>query len=265
MIPGTGRLVAMRAGMALRLLRVGSAAPALRPRCLVAHGRPSGLSFQMTAGRLFSSATPPGPGTVCWGCGTALAPGSHQCGACARINPQLPLTGEPCPFEVLGLATSPPGAAFDVDLRALRSLFLEQQMLMHPDRLAGAGAHLTPAQVEYSERLSKAVTEAHRVLRDPVQRAFALLRAHGHPIDDGTTNVDSELLMLAFMAQETIESGDPDEMNDLAAENDQRTQEDLEHFRASLAANDLEQAQKVALRLRYWQTITNGLREKQDI
>lgn len=45
----------------------------------------------------------------------------------------------------------------------------------------------------------------------------------------------------------------------------ERTQEDLEHFRASLAANDLEQAQKVALRLRYWQTITNGLREKQDI
>jgi molecular chaperone HscB len=100
------------------------------------------------------------------------------------------------PFETLGLT---PG--FALDLPALERRQRELSRALHPDRFAGG----TPA--ERRQALSRAmdVNQACRTLRDPLQRADALLSAIGAPPSAGETERVTDPLLLGDMLEQREE------------------------------------------------------------
>lgn len=79
------------------------------------------------------------------------------------------------PFETLGLEP-----AFLLDLQVLEQRHRELSRALHPDRYAGRPAG------ERQRALGRAieVNEAFRALKDPIQRAEALLAKSGRPVSE---------------------------------------------------------------------------------
>lgn len=96
------------------------------------------------------------------------------------------------PFDVFGIAPD-----FDLDPGALERRQRELARVVHPDRHAGAGA------AERRRALSRAVdvNEAHRVLRDPVRRAEALLRRLGAAVGELAEPKAPPHLLMEMMEQ----------------------------------------------------------------
>lgn len=69
-------------------------------------------------------------------------------------------------FEIFGLPASP-----DLDVKALEASYRKLSLTLHPDRNPDD-------RLEAAER-SAALNEAFKVLKDPVRRAFYLLKLHG--------------------------------------------------------------------------------------
>jgi molecular chaperone HscB len=77
-------------------------------------------------------------------------------------------------FKLFGLAPS-----VDLDVKALEQQHRDRSMSVHPDRLTGADAATRRKAAEMSASLNEAV----RVLRDPVRRAFYVLKLQGVDLD----------------------------------------------------------------------------------
>jgi molecular chaperone HscB len=100
------------------------------------------------------------------------------------------------PFETLGIEPK-----FDIDLRAVEQRHRDLSKALHPDRYAGAPA------AERRMSLSRAidVNAAWRAVRDPVQRAEALLRrAKVDVTETSAPKADPELLMEMMEAREEL-------------------------------------------------------------
>ncbi len=107
----------------------------------------------------------------CWNC-QAETHGAAFCPACGRIGPRPPGATH---FDVFGIA---PG--YDVELPALEKQYRELSLKLHPDRFAHAEARERRLSLEQTAALN----EAWRVLKDPVRRAFYLLRLHGVNLEE---------------------------------------------------------------------------------
>jgi molecular chaperone HscB len=96
------------------------------------------------------------------------------------------------PFETLGVEPR-----FDIDLDKLAERHRDLSRALHPDRYAGAPA------AERRLALGRAieVNDAHRVLKDPVRRAEALLRRAGVPIGETAEPKPSQTLLMEMMDQ----------------------------------------------------------------
>lgn len=107
------------------------------------------------------------PATVtCWNC-RAETKSAAFCPSCGKIQSIPPGATH---FDVFGL---PPGV--DVDLGTLEKTHRELSLKLHPDRFAHAEAKERRLSLEQTTALN----EANRVLKDPVRRAFYLLKLHG--------------------------------------------------------------------------------------
>ncbi|MBL8603660.1 MAG: Fe-S protein assembly co-chaperone HscB [Myxococcales bacterium] len=104
------------------------------------------------------------------------------------------------PFETLGLPRR-----FRFERLALEQRHRDLARALHPDRYVEAPA------LERQLALSKAVTvnEAYRTLRDPLQRALALLRLAGHPIGD-RDRPSAEVLMAVMELREALDEARAD-------------------------------------------------------
>ncbi|MGA9524384.1 MAG: Fe-S protein assembly co-chaperone HscB [Myxococcaceae bacterium] len=107
----------------------------------------------------------------CWNC-QAETHGAAFCPACGRIGPRAPGATH---FDVFGIA---PG--YDVDLPALEKQYRDLSLKLHPDRFTQAVARERRLSLEQTAALN----EAWRVLKDPVRRAFYLLRLHGVNLEE---------------------------------------------------------------------------------
>lgn len=96
------------------------------------------------------------------------------------------------PFDALGMSP-----AFDLDLIEAERRHLELSKTLHPDRYAGRPA------AERRQALGKAieVNEAWRKLRDPVQRAEALLSRLGLAVEEGNEPKADPGLLMEMMEQ----------------------------------------------------------------
>lgn len=188
---------------------------------------------------------------------------------------------QPLPYYSLFPQTLPSGAppdgAFDIDLRALRSEFLQLQAASHPDyHHSASSSSSTPGSNPSSshseprrkaEALSSHINSAYKTLSSPLLRAQYIL-AERYGIDlagDEASRIsgppDPELLSEVLYARETIEdAGCEADLEGLTAENDARIGEAVEKLGKALEGGDIARAVGETVRLRYWENIRESIR-----
>lgn len=164
-------------------------------------------------------------------------------------------------------AGPPPASPFDLPLADLRREFLRLQNVIHPDKYPPG-----PAK-QRAEALSARINEAYRTLSDPLQRAQYLLREmHGIDVtaedaaSASTHALDPQTLMEVMEVQETIEevgAGPEAEgaIAELKKENDARVAGCVERLGRAFERGDIEAARQECVRLRFWYSVGEGLRE----
>ncbi|MFP2905833.1 Fe-S protein assembly co-chaperone HscB [Pyxidicoccus sp. 3LFB2] len=129
-------------------------------------------------------------------------------------------------FDVFGLPR-----AYDVDVPALEKQYRELSLKHHPDRVAQADARERLKALEGTTALN----EAFKTLKDPVRRAFYLLKLHGIDLDREDAGAQKDM-PLEFL----------EEVMDLREALDAAmAKKDL--GRARVMATDVEARRKVAL------------------
>ena len=106
----------------------------------------------------------------CWNCHSDTG-GRPFCPGCGKIAARPP---EATHFDVFGLPR-----AHALDLPALEKGYRELSLKLHPDRFAQAEARERRLSLEQTTALN----EAYKTLKDPVRRAFYLLKLHGVDLD----------------------------------------------------------------------------------
>jgi molecular chaperone HscB len=90
----------------------------------------------------------------------------------------------PSHFEIFGLP-----ASFDLDARTLEDQYRALSLELHPDRARGGDARERRVALEKSTALN----DAFKVLKDPVKRAFHLLKLHGLDLEKEDAGANKQL------------------------------------------------------------------------
>jgi len=154
-------------------------------------------------------------------------------------------------FELYGLPRSA-----DLDVKALEQRFRELSLELHPDRLVGADAHARRVAAEKTASLNEGV----KVLKDPVRRAFYLLKLKG--VDLESEQAAARLQMPMDFLEEIMERREALESvkakRDLASAQamaeEIRAARDaqLSQAKAALGKDDVPAATQALGRLRYY-------------
>ncbi|KKY32170.1 hypothetical protein UCDDA912_g07875 [Diaporthe ampelina] len=188
----------------------------------------------------------------------------------------------------------PPQGPFDIDVRALRREFLRLQAASHPDYFHSASATASstssspssspsdPANTAAAKRrrqaeaMSSHINAAYKTLSHPLLRAQYIL-AERYGIDlagdeagshsgsgsggGGAAAADPALLVEVLEAREAIDEAESEaDLEGPMAENEVRIGQCLEGLRRAFAEGDVEGAVGEAIRLRYWESIKEGIR-----
>ncbi|POS75525.1 DnaJ domain-containing protein [Diaporthe helianthi] len=181
----------------------------------------------------------------------------------------------------------PPDGPFDIDLRALRREFLRLQAASHPDYFHSASTSSNPSSSpsdpedtsaarrhRQAEAASSHINAAYKTLSHPLLRAQYIL-AERYGVDlagdeagshaGGAAGVgagaDPGLLVEVLEAREAIEEAESeDDLEGPMAENEGRIARCVEGLRQAFAEGDVEAAVGEAVRLRYWESIKEGIR-----
>lgn len=144
----------------------------------------------------------------------------------------------------------------------MRREFLQLQAIAHPDKYPSGAAK------QHAEALSARINEAYRTLSDPLQRAQYLLHEwHGIDVtsEDGSKKheLDPATLMEVMEVQETIEEAETEEeIEALKGENEMRIAKSVEELSKAFDRGDVEGARNECVKLRFWYSVGDGLREK---
>lgn len=154
-------------------------------------------------------------------------------------------------FELFGLPRR-----VDVDVKALEQRFRELSLELHPDRLVGAGARERRIAAEKTASLNEGV----KILRDPVRRAFYLLKLKG--VDVEGEQAAAKLAMPMEFLEEIMERREALERVKAARDLEKalvmaveiRTARDtaLAQARTALESDDVPAATQALGRVRYY-------------
>ncbi|MYB89357.1 MAG: Fe-S protein assembly co-chaperone HscB [Proteobacteria bacterium] len=164
-------------------------------------------------------------------------------------------------FELFGLSEG-----FEVDQEELASKYRAFQSALHPDRFTGRSDQEQRLSVQHTAF----VNEAYSVLKNDLKRAHYLLGLQDAEFDaDTETSRDAEFLMQQMESHERVAELDhaPDPgaaLEQLACEFKQQQSELISRFSAEYARGDLGAAKDSALKLQFYERLTNQLREKQE-
>jgi len=155
----------------------------------------------------------------------------------------------------------PPTGPFHIHTPDLRREFLRLQSLHHPDKYTSS-----PVAQQKARALSALINAAYKTLSDPLLRAQYLL-AHRYNVDiatedNSTHQIDQETLIEVMDVQESIEEAETHEQIDLLKEdNRRRIQETEEKMAKAFENDDVETAKNECVRLKFWQSLQQGLDE----
>ena len=192
---------------------------------------------------------------ACWSCRgpvTALALFCHTCGA---VQPPRQLDH----FARLGLERG-----FEVDLAELDRRYFGLQRNLHPDRFARRGAK----ERAIAESQAASLNQAYETLKEPLARAAYLLELAGRrsAAAHAATVNDAELLNEAMENREALMEAEDDAAIDRIARKAKDSAEAcLAELTLAFAQNDIERADRLATRLRYWQKLAEEARGKRRL
>lgn len=151
--------------------------------------------------------------------------------------------------------------AFDLDGAALERAYVGLQSRLHPDRFA------TRPERErlYSAGQAVAVNEAYGALRDPLARARHLLALAGRAPAGATaaTIDDPEVLAEAMATREALaDADDALAIAAVAARNADAMAACRHALAAAFAAGDLDQAERLVLRLGYLDKLAGEVKRR---
>ncbi len=162
-------------------------------------------------------------------------------------------------FELFGFPES-----FEIDLEKLASKYRAFQTALHPDRFVNA----SDQERRLSVQSTAFVNEAYDTLKNDLKRAHYLLKLKDIKFDaDTETSNDTEFLMQQMELHERIEALDGLH-NPLAAleklnkEFKQHQAQLFSQFADQFAQEDLNAAKDSALKLQFYERLTNTIRKK---
>ncbi|KAI3395908.1 hypothetical protein diail_693 [Diaporthe ilicicola] len=176
----------------------------------------------------------------------------------------------------------PPQGPFEIDVRALRREFLRLQATSHPDYFHSASTssadgtstdnnnnNAAAKMRRQAEAASSHINAAYKTLSHPLSRAQYIL-AERYGVDlagdeagshHAPAKTDPTLLAEVLEAREAIDEAEAEgDLEPLAEENEGRIGRCVEGLRAAFAEGDVDGAVGEAVRLRYWESIKEGIR-----
>ncbi|KAL7267006.1 hypothetical protein RUND412_010420 [Rhizina undulata] len=151
----------------------------------------------------------------------------------------------------------PPRGPFSLDSRALRQEFLRLQQIHHPD----LSRHAPPSPTS-NKNTSAILNKAYQTLLNPLARAEYILSLRGIEISehDKSDATDQELLIEVLEANmEVDEAESVQELESAKARNEERWREDVGRLEALFKEENWEEAKKVCVRLRYWESVRRNV------
>jgi molecular chaperone HscB len=154
-------------------------------------------------------------------------------------------------FEVFGLAP-----ALELDVKALEQKLRDLSLEVHPDRFAHADAKTRLVALEKTTALN----DAFKVLKDPVRRAFYVLKLKGIDLENESTAAQAKMPM-AFLEEvmerrEQLEAlkarKDVTKARAMADDIERQKQAALEAAKAALSSDDVAEATHQLGRVRYF-------------
>jgi molecular chaperone HscB len=189
---------------------------------------------------------------ACWSCRGPVAAAALFCHTCGAVQPP----GGQDHFARLGLPRS-----FEIDAANLDKRYFAFQRNLHPDRFARKPAR----ERALAESQSASLNQAYETLKDPLRRAGYLLELAGRPSAavNAATVDDEELLTEALENREALMEAEHaaavDEMGSRAAAAAVRCLADVG---GAFARGDLDEADRLTTRLRYWRKLGEEVRAK---
>ncbi len=186
--------------------------------------------------------------TPCWNC-QADTGGAAFCPACGKIALRRP---DATHFDPFGLT---PG--WELDPGALEAKYRALSLQLHPDRFAQAG----PKERRLSLEHTSALNEAYRTLKDPVRRAFYLLRLQGVNLEDEAAaqraKMPMDFLEEVMAQREALDAAkakrDPDRVQELAQDVLRKKKVCMEQAVEALQQAQTEKAAHALGRVRYYE------------
>jgi molecular chaperone HscB len=154
-------------------------------------------------------------------------------------------------FEVFGLAP-----ALELDVKALEQKLRDLSLEVHPDRFAQADAKTRLAALEKTTALN----DAFKVLKDPVRRAFYVLKLKGVDLENEATAAQTKMPM-AFLEEvmerrEQLEAlkarKDVAKAREMANGIEREKQSALDRAKTALGQDDVAEATHQLGRVRYF-------------
>ena len=164
-------------------------------------------------------------------------------------------------FELFGFAEG-----FEIDQEELASKYRSFQAALHPDRFANA----SDQERRMSVQSTAFVNEAYTILKNDLKRAHYLLKLKDIDFDaDTETSSDAEFLMQQMELHERVEeldqAADPLEaLEELSKEFKQQQAQLISQFATQYVQDNLNEAKDSALKLQFYERLTNQVRKKQE-
>lgn len=191
----------------------------------------------------------------CWSCHGPVARRALFCHTCGAVQPP----GQADHFARLGIDRH-----FQIEAADLDRHYFGFQRNLHPDRFARRSAK----ERAIAESQSASLNQAYEILKEPLTRAAYLLELAGirSPTAHAATVDDEELLSEAMenrealMEAETVEAVDALTAKALAS-----SISCLKDLGEAFHNNDLERANRLTTRLRYWRKMGEEARAKRRL
>jgi molecular chaperone HscB len=116
---------------------------------------------------------------------------AHFCEACGKVQPPAPMDY----FAFFGLPRK-----FNIDVAALDKDFYELSRKLHPDLNAGAGGQ----EQEWSLEQSSMLNDAHRTLKDAIQRTQYLLKLEGVELEEQSKSATEQARATGQMKKQIV-------------------------------------------------------------
>jgi molecular chaperone HscB len=163
-------------------------------------------------------------------------------------------------FELFGLKPT-----VDLDVPQLEAKYRALSLQHHPDRVP-------PPQRLHAVQMTASLNEAVKVLKDPVRRAFYLLKLEGVDLEreDGPARQSMPVDFLEAILEQREQLELAKEQKDLAKaralgnEIGRRSAEALQEGQAALEAGDIKRAAAAMARVRYFQRFLEEVEAIED-